>query len=562
MVIFDYDRDGDLDFYITSRTGNANLLYRNQEDGTFVDVAASAGLAAVESNSSGAMACDVNNDGYQDLYVGARGVLFDDLGFRSALGTDSSAIKLREAIKDRLFVNSGDGTFKEVTDSAFGDSANLRSAASVACADVDGDGWLDIYVGNLMDEDFFFFDRASHPGHYNVLYRNNGDLTFQEIAEEAGVKGSGIRMWDTEGQPVVFEDPKTGRVYEGYDPTSVDEAGNRVGDPTGATHAVLFFDHDDDGDPDLWVANDGDLLHVFRNDSSPGSVRFTPVTEAMGMDTVGAWMGFAVGDYDSDADLDIFVTNIGYHPRLRGPADKPSGSCVYLERFDWASCLHFLLRNDGTRQVTGTGLIALFKDVAPTTPVSPSPLMPPNSLDPSKIHPSKEVPTGLAAYDFGFGATFFDYDNDGDQDLYWLGSTVARGQAEGGDFFPGAGRLLRGDGRGSFEDITVRAHVLDVQRVRYEYLNLDVKYADPRDRPEIDLEDLRISNEFHENGKGVAHGDLNGDGYVDLIGTNSSGLAWIGRSQSMEDRMGPLFVWLNGGGENHWITLRLRDAWL
>lgn len=561
VVVFDYDRDGDLDFYITSEAGTSNFLYRNEGDGTFVDVAAAAGVAATGSNSSGAVACDLNNDGYQDLYVGSRGIAAmgpakekgDGLDFRSALGNDEPARQHREAIKDRLFLNNGDGTFTDITASAIGDAVNLRSAASIACADMDGDGWLDIYVGNMIDEDFFQFKQPTHPGHYNVLYRNNADLTFQEIAESAGVRGGQIMLRDPQGQPVVFKDPETGQEYEGYDPTVKDANGNRVGDPTGRTHAVLFFDYDDDGDPDLWVANDGDRLHVFRNDSSEGDIRFTPVSHAMRIDTVGNWMGFAVGDYDGDADLDVFVTNQGYHLRLFPPQEEIGGDCRYTERFDWGTCLNFLLRNDGTGQVPGLGTVGLFQDVALSTEVLPSPLMPPASLDPGNIHPEWEVPTGLGAYDFGYGATFFDLDNDGLQDLYWLGSEPARGEGPGGEILKSAGRMLRGDGRGSFEDITVRAHLLDI-------LDVDYSILDPKD-PRFDASAQRISAEFHENGKGLAHGDLNGDGYVDLIGTNSSGPIWAVQgvqSDRARPAEGTVFVWLNGGGQNHWITLRLR----
>ena len=544
-VIFDYDRDGDLDFYVTDLEGFHNRLYRNDGDLAFVDVARDSGVGAIDSNSTGAVACDFDNDGDQDLYVGAWGNPNDGLDFRSPSELQGN--------RDSLFLNLGDGRFEDITEAAFGHQANIRSAASVACADVDLDGWLDIYVGNLADEDFRDLDSASHPGHYNVLYRNNGDMTFADVSEEAGVKGPPIVMRGAGGHPIVFRDPDTGEPFEGYDPTVTDKQGNRVGEPTGQTHSVMFFDQDDDGDPDLWVANDGDRLHVYRNDSSPGRIRFTPVARAMGIERVGSWMGFAVGDYDGDADLDVFVTNIGYHLRRDVPQSKPGGSCAYHEAFSWGTCLHFLLKNEGVRDVPGYGALGIFRDVAASTGVTPSPFMPPDTLFPDMIHPYWTVPTGLAAYEFGFGATFFDVDNDGDQDLYWLGSTIARGQMPGGSIFSGAGRMLRGDGQGRFEDITVRARLLDVMRINYDTLDLeDAGIA-------ATMRNFRVK--FHENGKGLAHGDLNGDGYLDLVGTNSGDpavgdnplIAQLGRRAA-----GPVMVWINGGGDNHWLTLRLQ----
>ncbi len=546
VVVFDYDRDGDSDLYITSNRGNGNLLYRNEGNGNFKDMAEDAGAALSESNSSGAVACDLNNDGYQDLYVGARGVIGDGLDFRSALGDDEDAAQIREAIQDHLLLNNGDGSFTDITESALGDDANVRSASSIACADVDGDGWLDIYVGNAVDEDWFMFDQPSHPGHYNRLYRNNGDMTFEEISESVGVEGGEITLRYEDGSPIMFEDEETGTEYEGYDPSIMDAKGNRVADPSGRTHAVLFFDYDDDGDQDIWAANDGHRPYVFRNDTVAGDVRFTPVAEAMGIDKSGNWMGFAVGDYDGDVDLDVFIPNVGYHLRLFAPQMKPGGDCKYTERFDWGTCLHYLLRNDGTRKDADLGVVGVFPDVVSDTEVEPSPLMPPRSLDGKRIHPDWEVPTGLGAYDFGYGTTFFDYDNDGHQDLYWLGSEGPPGNSS----FPAAGRMLAGDGKGGFEDITVRAHLLDIRDVDYSILDVD--------DPKFNADRQRISNRFHLNGKGLAHGDLNGDGYLDLIGTNSSGPRWDDRKQEFVPEMGPLFVWINGGGDNHWITLSLK----
>ena len=101
--------------------------------------------------------------------------------------------------------------------------------------------------------------------------------------------------------------------------------------------------------------------------------------------------------------------------------------------------------------------------------------------------------------------------------------------------------MLRGDGRGAFEDVTVRAHLLDIYNLDYSAFDLE----DPGIIAK--LQALRIG--FHQNGKALAHGDLNGDGYVDLIGTNSSGRIWVGGSTDEQARVrGPIFVWLNVEG--------------
>ena len=148
------------------------------------------------------------------------------------------------------------------------------------------------------------------------------------------------------------------------------------------------------------------------------------------------------------------------------------------------------------------------------------------------------------------GLLFFDFDNDGDQDLYWFGSTIGRGEGPGGFLFPSAGRMLRGDGKGNFQDVTVESRLLDIVGVRYDLLGQN-----------FDPKALRIDPIFHENGKGLAHADLNNDGYVDLVATNSSGPVYREfppiKNHDVIPKPGPIFLWLNGGGSHNWITFRL-----
>ena len=110
--------------------------------------------------------------------------------------------------------------------------------------------------------------------------------------------------------------------------------------------------------------------------------------------------------------------------------------------------------------------------------------------------------------------------------------------------------MLRNDRGNGFQDVTVETRLLDIMGVKYDRLH-ELK-------PGQDPVAFKLSSRFHENGKGLAHGDLNGDGYVDLIGTNSSGLDFGGDGQQFDWTPGPTFMWINQPGDNHWITLRLQ----
>ena len=270
VAVFDYDRDGDLDFYVTSETGHANWLYRNDGDGSFTNVAAQAGVDATGSNSTGVAACDIDNDGFQDLYVGAWGVLFDRPRLPLAGGGRAQQGPPLPQRRQRKPSGTSPTPPSETTPTC------ARRPASHAPTWTATAGSTSTWA-NLLDNDFRIMDRPDHPGHYNALYRNNGDLTFTEIL----AAGRRPRPPGPDAHPRRRAHPLRGpahrRALRGLrTPSVTDKLGNRVGDPTGQTHAVLFFDYDDDGDPDLWVANDGDRLHLYRNDSTPGSCPLHP----------------------------------------------------------------------------------------------------------------------------------------------------------------------------------------------------------------------------------------------------------------------------------------------
>ncbi|HEY3175985.1 MAG TPA: CRTAC1 family protein [Candidatus Polarisedimenticolia bacterium] len=248
----DYDGDGNVDLYVTnSRLGYTNALYHNNGDGTFTDVAAAAGVADVNESdglSMDAVWGDYDNDGDEDLYLVKWG-------------------------RNLLFRNEGNGRFIDVTAEArVGDWGNGNAAIFF---DYDGDGWLDLYIGNyfrnvdlwrlpdtrIMHNSF----ESARDGGTNVLYHNLGDGTFADVSVEAGVAD------------------------------------------TGWTLDVGAADYDNDGDMDLHVANDFGPDKLYRNE---GKGRFTDVSAAnLGVDTRKG-MNSEFGDFNNDGFLDLYVTNI------------------------------------------------------------------------------------------------------------------------------------------------------------------------------------------------------------------------------------------------------------
>ena len=282
----DYNNDGKLDLYLV-RSGQANRLYRNNGSGLFSEVGAAAGVANSGAGRSAAWG-DYNRDGLVDLYVVNDGV-------------------------STLYRNNGNGTFTDVGSST--SIAHSGHAQGAAWGDYDNDGDLDLYLvigrGGL--------GLSSAP---DLLYRNNGNGTFTEVSGLAGIDeggdGRGVAWgdYDNDGDLDLYvsnSDETIGVVnspnwlYRNNGNSTFTEVGNTAGvrDTDGDGRSVAWADYDNDGDLDLYLANDG-ADRLYRNN---GGGSFTSVAATVGTTDNSNSVGAAWGDYDGDGYVDLYVAN-------------------------------------------------------------------------------------------------------------------------------------------------------------------------------------------------------------------------------------------------------------
>lgn len=277
VAVGDYDNDGYKDIFVGGVHGNH--LYHNNGDGTFTDVIVKAGLTKPDSQfgplwSVGGAWLDVNNDGLLDLFV--VNYLAWDFDTEPACESGPGRLdychpKLYKPTPNQLFLNSGNGTFRDVSTES-GIRAHIGKGMGVGIADYDLDGLLDIFVAN---------DKV-----YNSFFHNKGGGKFEEIAFDAGVALA-----------------ENGQFISGM--------------------GVDFRDIDNDGYPDIaFVALDNETFPLFRNTGKRG---FADVTEKSGMTRLSAAMaGYSptIADFDNDGWKDIFVTrghvqSLEYAPRAQ-----------------------------------------------------------------------------------------------------------------------------------------------------------------------------------------------------------------------------------------------------
>ena len=304
----DFDCDGWLDIYVASGTGatgdSTNVLYRNNGDGTFTDVATKAGVAHRGEGLSAAFG-DFDGDGYPDIYL---------CNFTQP---------------NVLYHNNGDGSFADVTEEA-GVAAAHIDAFITFLLDYNNDGLLDIFVGNWSQYEAVLEDRvagrATQEKDQPVLYRNNGDGTFTDVTDAAGLAlalgtMSGVPGdVDNDGFVDIFlgnGGPKMGRwesdtLYRNRGDGTFEEITNQVGVAhMGKSHGVTFADFDEDGDLDLYVpvggARPGDLWeNVFYRNEGLGNNHWL-IVELEGTrsnrDGIGAKVRVTAGDLFQYAEV-------------------------------------------------------------------------------------------------------------------------------------------------------------------------------------------------------------------------------------------------------------------
>ena len=275
VAIFDFDNDGRMDLFFTNGAALKqpmskddlpdktqpqywNRLYQQKPDGTFTDVTERAGLKGA-GYSMGVAAADYDNDGFVDLFV---------TGYKT----------------DRLYRNNGDGTFSDVTNKL--PQVNAGWSTSAGWFDYDRDGRLDLFVARYMDWDFvggslFCGGPTSalraycHPDNFkgaaNLLFHQRPDGSFDDVSKASG-----------------------------------------IADPSGKGLGVAFADFDNDGWPDVFVANDSVRQSLYRNKGN-GTFEDIALISGAAYDEDGktfAGMGIDCADYDNDGYVDVLITTL------------------------------------------------------------------------------------------------------------------------------------------------------------------------------------------------------------------------------------------------------------
>src|SRR5216684_4355430 len=339
VCVGDYDNDGWEDLYVTYY--GTNRLYHNQQ-GVFTEVAQKAGVAGSgKSWGTGCAFVDYDRDGRLDLMV-ANYVDFD-LTTAPAPGERATCIwkgvpvmcgpRGLPGAKNILYHNRGNGTFEDVTSKAHIDRTDGHYSLGISTLDFDDDGWPDIYVAC-----------DSTP---SILYHNNRDGTFTDLAVTAGAAfnedgreqagmGTSVADFNGDGRPDIFKtnfSDDTSTLYRNNGDGTFEDATFAAGLGLHTQYlgwGTMFFDFDNDGWPDLIVANghvypEVDKYHLGSNYQEPrilyhnnGNGTFTDISAnaGPGITTPTSSRGLAVGDLWNDGKLSVVISNMNSQPSL------------------------------------------------------------------------------------------------------------------------------------------------------------------------------------------------------------------------------------------------------
>lgn len=287
----DIDGDGLCDLYFCG-LDSGNRLYKNLGNWRFEDITEQAGVACDGQDSTGAVFVDLDGDGRLDLLVNSMGG-----------GT-------------RAFVNLGEGRFEERTQ-ALGFTSST-GATSLALADVDGDGFLDIYICNfrpttILDQPTTRFGVQMVDGQPQVLTVNGRPVSDPDLADRFSVGNSGEVLEYGQPDVLLVNDGKGGfRPVSWTDGTFLDESGNPLdGAPGDWGLAARFGDLNGDGKPDLYVCNDlWTPDRIWINESTPGKIQFRALDLLAMRNNPTFSMGVDFGDLDRDGFVDLFAVDM------------------------------------------------------------------------------------------------------------------------------------------------------------------------------------------------------------------------------------------------------------